>query len=119
VVFDVIDCPPQYETPRDPARDTLGPAVAVAEALGTPLMPWQRQVADMAWSSTQRRAGWPMARSRSAYLRGKVERGRRGPGSTVAYFEWSAPTGSDPGDPQTWWGCMPALGHTMTEAGST
>ena len=53
---------------------------------------------------------------RSAYLRGKVERGRRGPGSTVAYFEWSALPGSDPGDPQTWWGCMRALGHTVTEA---
>jgi hypothetical protein len=48
-VFDVIDCPPQYATPRDPARETLGGAVAeVAEALGTPLMPWQRQVADVA-----------------------------------------------------------------------
>ena len=33
---------------------------------------------------------------KSAYLRGKVERGRRDPGSTVAYFEWSAPAGSDP-----------------------
>ena len=53
---------------------------------------------------------------RSAYFRAKVERGRRGPGSSVAYFEWSAPAGADPGDPQTWWGCMPALGHTVTEA---
>ena len=53
---------------------------------------------------------------RSAYFRGKVERGRRGPGSSVAYFEWSAPAGSDPADPATWWGCMPALGHTVTEA---
>ena len=43
------DCPPLYATPRDPARDTLGGAVAeVAEQLGMPLMPWQRQVADVA-----------------------------------------------------------------------
>jgi hypothetical protein len=252
-VFDVIDCPPQYATPRDPARETLGGAVAeVAEALGTPLMPWQRQVADVAMEldpetgllaygevdlSTPHQSGkttlelavlvhrcrtWARSRAlypaqsrihahkkweaehvatlkaseyagefdlrrqrgdeairwhngslhgitapgekaghsevldlavvdeawahedarleqglsptmitrpqpqlwvvstagthRSAYLRGKVERGRRGPGSSVAYFEWSAPAGSDPGDPQTWWGCMPALGHTVTEA---
>jgi hypothetical protein len=252
-VFDVIDCPPQYATPRDPARETLGGAVAeVAEALGTPLMPWQRQVADVAMEldpetgllaygevdlSTPHQSGkttlelavlvhrcrtWARSRAlypaqsrihahkkweaehvatlkaseyagefdprrqrgdeairwhngslhgitapgekaghsevldlavvdeawahedarleqglsptmitrpqpqlwvvstagthRSAYLRGKVERGRRGPGSSVAYFQWSAPAGSDPGDPQTWWGCMPALGHTVTEA---
>src|SRR6266545_4783159 len=42
-------CPPLFATPRDPARKTLGPAVArVAKALGTPLMPWQRLVADVA-----------------------------------------------------------------------
>src|SRR6266498_175473 len=34
----------------------------------------------------------------------------------VAYFEWAAPLGADPGDPATWWSCMPALGHTVTEA---
>jgi hypothetical protein len=56
---------------------------------------------------------------RSAYLRGKVERGRarvahRG-NSSVAYFEWSALPGSDPADPATWWSCMPALGRTVTE----
>jgi hypothetical protein len=44
-----VDCPPLYATPRDPSRDTLGGAVAeVAEQLGTPFMPWQRQVADVA-----------------------------------------------------------------------
>jgi hypothetical protein len=44
-----LDCPPLAATPRDPSRPTLGGAVAdVAEALGTPLMPWQRQVADVA-----------------------------------------------------------------------
>jgi hypothetical protein len=33
----------------------------------------------------------------------------------VAYFEWSAGDDDDPDDPATWWGCMPALGHTVTE----
>jgi hypothetical protein len=57
---------------------------------------------------------------RSAYLRGKVDAGRARVGaghrSTVAYFEWSAPEGSDPADPATWASCMPALGHTVTLA---
>ncbi len=44
-----LACPPLYATPRDPSRKTLGGAVArVAKQLGTPLMPWQRQVADVA-----------------------------------------------------------------------
>ena len=57
-------------TPATPAvaamvtRETLGGAVAeVAEALGTPLMPWQRQVADVAMELDPRRACWPTARS--------------------------------------------------------
>jgi hypothetical protein len=57
---------------------------------------------------------------KSAYLRGKVDAGRArvgaGQRSTVAYFEWSAVPGSDPAAPATWWACMPALGHTITEA---
>ncbi|HTE70320.1 MAG TPA: terminase [Actinomycetes bacterium] len=57
---------------------------------------------------------------RSPYLWGKIEAGRAaveaGISTGVAYFEWSAPPESDPGDPATWWGCMPALGHTVTEA---
>lgn len=37
-------------------------------------------------------------------------------GSTdIAYFEWSADPAADPGDPATWWSCMPALGYTVTE----
>lgn len=41
-------CEPRWATPRSPDRPTLGPAVAaVAEKLGQPLMPWQRQVADV------------------------------------------------------------------------
>lgn len=48
-----------------------------------------------------------------------VERGRAaveaGVRSGVAYFEWSADPQADPDDPATWWSCMPALGHTVTE----
>lgn len=40
---------PLHATPRDPAFTSAGARVAVvAEALGTPLMPWQRYVADVA-----------------------------------------------------------------------
>jgi hypothetical protein len=56
---------------------------------------------------------------RSAYLRGKVDRGRqqarRGRGA-VAYFEWAAPEGADPADPKTWRAAMPALGRTISIA---
>lgn len=57
--------------------------------------------------------------AKSAYLRAKVDAGRErvaaGVMEGVAYFEWSAPPEADPSDPATWWGCMPALGHTVTE----
>jgi hypothetical protein len=60
---------------------------------------------------------------KSVYLRKKVDTGRArcelGLTDSVAYFEWSAPGGEagvDPGDPATWRSCMPALGHTVTEA---
>lgn len=55
----------------------------------------------------------------SMYLRQKMRTGRRlveqGVNSGVAYFEFAAEAGLDPGDPATWWSCMPALGHTITE----
>lgn len=57
--------------------------------------------------------------SRSTYLRSKVDAGRvqvrEGLDTGVCYFEWSAPPEADPGDPATWWACMPALGHTVSE----
>ena len=34
---------------------------------------------------------------------------------TAAYFGYSAPDDADPADPATWYGCMPALGITVTE----
>lgn len=44
-----LSCPPRWGTPRSLHRPTLGQRVAeVAQLLGTPLMPWQRLVADAA-----------------------------------------------------------------------
>ena len=58
-------------------------------------------------------AGTP---DKSPYLLEKVERGRalaeQKVTDSTAYFEWSAPDEADPADPETWWGCMPALGIT-------
>lgn len=55
----------------------------------------------------------------SAYFRGKVEDGRAmaelGATDTAAYFGYSAPDDADPEDPATWYGCMPALGITVSE----
>ncbi len=55
----------------------------------------------------------------SVYLRAKVDAGRehveRDRRAGVAYFEWAAPDDADPADPRVWRGCMPALGHTITE----
>jgi hypothetical protein len=55
----------------------------------------------------------------SVFLARKVLQGRTNvnkPGSRTAFFEWSADPDADPFDPATWWSCMPALGHTVTEA---
>jgi hypothetical protein len=55
----------------------------------------------------------------SSYLYRKVSAGRAacdsGEHGTTAFFDWSAPDDADPGDPDTWRGCSPALGHTITE----
>ena len=55
----------------------------------------------------------------SAYLRGAMRKGRaavrNGVTHGTCYVEFGAPKGSDPADPATWWGCMPALGHTIGE----
>jgi hypothetical protein len=51
---------------------------------------------------------WPYMWAKRQNGRQRVEADIR---DRVAYFEWSAPKGSDPGDPATWFSCMPALGH--------
>lgn len=47
----------------------------------------------------------------------KVAAGRKAvledTGTGIAYFEWSAPEDWDPDDEDSWWGFMPALGHTI------
>jgi phage terminase large subunit-like protein len=56
----------------------------------------------------------------SVPLRKRVDAGRRrcktGKHGRTAYFEWSAPDDADRYSPATWRACMPALGHTITEA---
>jgi len=55
----------------------------------------------------------------SSYFRGKVDEGRArcevGVPGSGAYFGWPALDEADPGDPETWRGCMPALGITVSE----
>jgi hypothetical protein len=67
----------------------------------------------LGWVST---AGWSDG---SPFLVAKVQRGREqveaGVQTGLAYFEWSADPDADPEDPDVWRGCMPALGHTISE----
>ena len=52
------------------------------------------------------------------WFRDKVERGREavdGSGG-LAFFEWSAPEDAEINDRAAWRACMPALGHTISEA---
>lgn len=60
-----------------------------------------------------------MGTEESTFLHDRIDDGRArveaGERSGVAYFEWSAGDDDDQDDPATWWGCMPALGHTVTE----
>ncbi|HUR24016.1 MAG TPA: terminase family protein [Acidimicrobiales bacterium] len=61
-----------------------------------------------------------MGTDESVPLNRAVDRGRLAVDSDlrsgIAYFEWSAGPADDPDDPATWWGCMPAMGYTVTEA---
>lgn len=72
-----------------------------------------RSRSQLGWIST---AGWSDA---SPYLTSKVKRGREvaemGIREGLAYFEWSAPEGADPGDRDVWRACMPALGYSISE----
>jgi hypothetical protein len=61
-----------------------------------------------------------MGDEESVFLHDRVDDGRArveaGECSGVAYFEWSARDDDDPDDPATWWGCMPALGYTVSQS---
>ncbi|WP_205447072.1 hypothetical protein [Candidatus Frankia alpina] len=79
-----------------------------------------RPMAQLWWAS----AG---GTEKSVWLNGKREAGRQlieelwrsglDPGAwpRTCYFEWFAPEHLRRDDPATWWACMPALGHTITE----
>jgi hypothetical protein len=55
---------------------------------------------------------WPWLAQKRQAGRARVEAGvRRG----TAFFDFSAAPGLDPADPDTWWSCMPGLGHTVRE----
>jgi hypothetical protein len=60
-----------------------------------------------------------LGRKKGQYLRDYVTRGRQavdsGRSEGLCYIEYSAPDDADPSDPQTWRGCMPALGRTVSE----
>lgn len=59
-----------------------------------------------------------MGTDASLYLNRKVDAGREAsfrPDAEIAYFEYSAPDDADIDDAETWYGCMPALGITVTE----
>jgi phage terminase large subunit-like protein len=57
--------------------------------------------------------------AQSKYLWRKTLAGRHacetGNHGRTAYFEWSADDDADPGSPETWRSCSPALGFTITE----
>ncbi|MEV7264698.1 hypothetical protein AB0N38_14210 [Micromonospora aurantiaca] len=55
---------------------------------------------------------WPYLAHKRKVGRARVQADiRRG----TAFFDFSAAEGLDPGDPQTWWTCMPGLGRTVPE----
>lgn len=84
----------------------------VEQAFGPAMI--TRKNTQLGWIST---AGWLKG---SPYLEPKVKAGRAqveaGVHEGLAYFEWSAPEDAQPDDPAVWRDCMPALGHTITEA---
>ncbi|WP_422751352.1 hypothetical protein [Micromonospora sp. WMMD1219] len=55
---------------------------------------------------------WPYLAHKRRVGRARVVAGMT---SGTAFFDFSAAPGLDPGDPQTWWSCMPGLGHTVPE----
>jgi hypothetical protein len=87
----------------------------------SPAMVTREQAQLWAVSTAKRQpAGQPYNPRFAAYLRSRIAAGRArveaGVNTGTAFFEWSAPEGSDPADPRTWWGCLPAMGYTQSEA---
>jgi hypothetical protein len=76
--------------------------------------PWsQLIVASMIPGLSRAKPGeWPYLRHKRQVGRARVEAGVR---HGMAFFDFSARPGMDPGDPETWWSCMPGLGRTVAE----
>jgi hypothetical protein len=55
---------------------------------------------------------WGYLKEKRRIARARVEAGAR---NGIALFDWSAIEGSDPGDPRTWYSCMPGLGATVPQ----
>lgn len=55
---------------------------------------------------------WAYLKEKRRLARARVEAGVR---HGIALFDWSAVEGADPGDPRTWYSCMPGLGVTVRE----
>lgn len=55
---------------------------------------------------------WSYLKHKRQVGRARVDAGMR---SGVAFFDFTAADGLDPGDPATWWSCMPGLGRTVKE----
>lgn len=56
---------------------------------------------------------WGYLKEKRRIARARLEAGMR---HGIAIFDWSAVEGADPGDPRTWYSCMPGLGTTVEEA---
>lgn len=95
--------------PDDRLHQALKPAMKTRNRPGLPgtqlwLISTVGPVGEAEWFHSWVDAG------RAAVEEGTCERDR------ICFIEFSAPEDADPGDPATWWGCMPALGHTIEEA---
>lgn len=94
--------------PDDRLEQALTPAMKTRHGKGMPgAQLWIISTAGPAdgseWFHAESDAG------RAAVDAGECEAAR------LCYIEYSADEDADPGDPVTWWSCMPALGHTITE----
>ncbi len=53
---------------------------------------------------------WPYLHHKRQVGRARVDADQR---HGMAFFDFTAADGLDPGDPNTWWSCMPGLGRTV------
>jgi hypothetical protein len=76
--------------------------------------PWRQMwIASMIPGLSRSQPGdWPYLKHKRQVGRARVEADVR---HGMAFFDFGAPPGLDPADPQTWWLAMPGLGRTVTE----